>query len=478
MAPKRAVMCVNDIVALDAGTDPVRGRCVRSLGRAKAIVALVGSIASGCAHYQPSPLRPSAAVLASPDLSLISADAQKIDRPYLTPETIDLSKPLTPNALGILAVLMNPDLKALRTKNGVTDAQAFAAGLLPDPSFQASFDKLLSGPDSYNGLGAQIGFDLNQLRTRAVTRASANASKRQVRLDLAWAEWQAAGQARLLGVRILALTNQLVIARLSAETAQRLFEASSRAAGRGDISGADLDSRRQALLDAGNRARVAEHDLVAARSDLNKQLGLPPATHLMIAPAPTPRVPPAADEIVRKAIVDRLDLQALRAGYDIAEAGLHVAVIEQFPNLSIALAGTRDTANNVTLGPQVGFTLPLWNRNRGNIAIAGATRDQLKAEYEARLFQTRAEIGAAVSGIAAARVQRADLAAQMPALERYAEATQRAARRGDLSIATADAAAQAVRDRQLTLDQLDQQISEQSIALELLSGSLSQGWSE
>jgi len=66
----------------------------------------------------------------------------------------------------------------------------------------------------------------------------------------------------------------------------------------------------------------------------------------------------------------------------------------------------------------------------------------------------------------------------MPALERYAEATQRAARRGDLSAATADAAAQAVRDRQLTLAQLDQQIAEQSTALELLSGSLSQGWTE
>ena len=73
-----------------------------------------------------------------------------------------------------------------------------------------------------------------------------------------------------------ALTDQLAIARASAETAQRLFEASSRAAGRGDIAGADLDTRRQALLDASSKARVAEHDLVAARSDLNKQLGLPP----------------------------------------------------------------------------------------------------------------------------------------------------------------------------------------------------------
>lgn len=438
----------------------------------------LAAILGGCAHYAPSPLREPATVLAPADLSLISRDAQKIDRPYLKPEAIDLSAPLSPNTLGILAVLLNPDLKALRAKTGVTDAQAFAAGLLPDPTFQASFDKRLSGPDPFNGLAAQIGFDLNQLRTRAATRASSEASKRQVRLDLAWAEWQAAGQARLLGVRILALTNELAIARTSAQAAGRLFEASSRAAGRGDIPGADLDARRQALLDAGAKARTAEQDLVAARADLNKQLGLPPETHLNIAPAPAPSVPPPAEQIVRKALVARLDLQALRAGYEVAEGGLHVAVLDQFPNLSVTLAGARDTANNWTAGPQVGFTLPLWNRNRGNIAIASATRDQLKAEYEARLFQTRAEIGAAVAGITAARRQRADLLAQMPALERYAGATRRASLRGDLSIATADAAQQAVRDRQLTLAQLDQQISEQSIALELLSGSLSQGWTE
>ena len=464
-------------IAVDDGAPMALGRS-RRLFVSKfcpTTFAIAASLA-GCAHYEPSPLRPPSAVLTEPNTALISADAQKINRPYLAPEAIDLSKPLTPNALAILAVLLNPDLKALRAKTGVTDAQAFAAGLLPDPSFQASFDKLLSGPDIYNGLGAQIGFDLNQLRTRAATRASSQASKRQVRLDLAWAEWQAAGQARLLGARVLALTAQLAIALASAETAQQLFDASSRAAGRGDIAGADLDTRRQALLDASSKARVAEHDLVAARSDLNKQLGLPPEVHLRLTPAPEPPSPPPPDQIVRNALVDRLDLQALRAGYDAAEAGLHIAVLEQFPNLSLTLAAARDTANNVTLGPQVGFTLPLWNRNRGNIAIASATRQQLKAEYEARLFQTRAEIDAAVSAIASARRQRADLLAQLPALRRYAEATTRAAKRGDLSVATADTAVQAVRDRQLALAQLDQQITEQTIALELLAGSLTQGW--
>lgn len=438
--------------------------------------ALLAAALAGCAHYAPAPLRDPVAVLASPDLALMSADATRIDRPYLTPQPIDLGQPLTPNQLAILAVLENPDLKALRARNGVTDAQAFAARLLPDPSLAANFDKIVSGPDVFNGYGAQLGFDLNLLRTRGVQVASGEASRRQVRLDLAWAEWQAAGQARLLGVRVLSLAEQLDIARVSAAAAQRLFEATERAAGRGDLAAGDLDARRQVTFDAADRARTAERELVTARGDLNRQLGLPPTMLLRLAPGAAPPTLPAAAVLTDQALTRRLDLHALRAGYDGAEAGLHLAVLEQFPNLSLTVAGARDTADNKTIGPAIGFSLPLWNRNRGNIAIARSTRAQLKAEYEARLFQTRAEIEAAAAGIMAARRQRAELLAQLPALRRYADATSRAAARGDLAPATADAAQQAVRDRTLTLAQLDQQIAEQAIALELLSGSTAEGW--
>ncbi|MBS0477966.1 MAG: TolC family protein [Proteobacteria bacterium] len=441
-------------------------------------LALVSSLLSGCASYSRAPLRPASDILAAPDPAILSADAAKVDRPYLTPQPIDLGQPLTPNALAVIAVLENPDLKAQRAKAGVTNAQAFAARLLPDPSFQGNFDKILSGPDVYNAFGAQLGFDLNAIRTAKVTRESGEAAKRQVRLDIAWAEWQTAGQARLLGVRVLALTQQLAIARETAASAELLFAAAERAAGRGDIAAAELDTRRQALLDASDKARTADRDLAAARGELDKTLGLPPDFELRLAGAAASPVPPDSATLVAQAIDRRLDLQALRAGYGVAEADLHKAVLEQFPNLSLTIAGARDTANNYTLGPAIGFSLPLWNRNRGNIAIATATREQLKAEYEARLFQTRAEIDSAVKAVAALRRQRAELAGQMPALQRYADATARAAKRGDLSPATAATAEQSVRDRRLALLQIDQQIAEQTIALELLSGGPSEGWTK
>lgn len=434
------------------------------------------SIVGGCAHYSPVPIAGAEVILSWPNPAILSAEAQQIRRPYLQPQAVDLAKPLTPNALAVIAVLENPDLKAQRAKIGVTDAQAFAAGLLPDPTFQANYDVLVSGPDAFNGYGAQIGFDLNALRTRAVTRQAGAAQKRQVRLDVAWAEWNTAGQARLQGVRLFELERQVRLAEASARSAETLFDAVSRAASRGDLSATDLDARRQSLLDAQTKLRQAQSALLAARADLGKQLGLPPEVELQLAPpAPSP-VPPAAETLVAQSLARRLDLQALRAGYEAGEAGLHKAVLEQFPNLSLSLAGASDTANNKTVGPAVGITLPLWNRNRGNIAIARATREQLRAEYEARVIQTRAEIVAAVNGLSALRQQRAELAAQLPALQRHAAAVRRAADRGDLSVATAETAEQAVRDREMAYLQLEQQIEEQTIALELLSGGPAEAW--
>ncbi len=445
----------------------------------RGLAILIAALAlGGCAHYRAAPLRSAAEVLAPANLAVLSADAQTVVRPYLTPQAIALAQPLSANAIAVIAVLENPDLRALRVKNGVTDAQAFAARLLPDPTFGTNFDTLVSGPDAANAFGGQIGFDLTQLRTARVARESGAARMRQVRLDLAWAEWQTAGAARLQAVRILALEAQLGIIRESALSAHDGLAVVMRAAKRGDLSNIEADARRQAVIDADSKLHTAEQDLATARGELNRLLGFAPETALKLAPTPEPVVPPAPTMLVEQAIARRLDLAALRIGYDAVDADVHKAVLEQFPNLSLTIATARDTAGNFTLGPAVGFTLPFWNRNRGNISTAQATRETLKAEYEARLFQTRAEIDAAVTSLTTIRAQRDALRAQMPALEDFARASARAAARGDIAKATAGVARQAVRDRQLALLQLAQQGAEQSIALELLAGEISEGWTK
>ena len=430
---------------------------------------------NACAVYRSKPLTAQPAVLTAPVAAVLARDSARIERPYLQPIAIDLAQPLDSNGIAVLAVIANPDLKAARLRVKVAAAQSFAARLLPDPTFNAGEDFLLSGPDPFNNIAAALGLDLNALITHSVVREKAQADEKQVRLDLAWAEWQTAGLARIGAVKVTGLERTLMLDQASRDATQSLLDATLRAAGRGDISADQVQAARTAAFDSAARLRSSERDVAAARFDLTKLLGLPPGTPLRLRPSALPEAPLDAARLFAIAQTRRVDLQALRAGYESQEASVHKAVLDQFPKLDLTINASRDTGGNRLLGPAVGFTLPLWNRNRGGIAVEDATRDALKAEYEARLFQARAEIAAAVGGIAIARRQRRDILAGLPALERFVAGSTHAAARGDLSPAIAATAAQALRDKQEQLVQSEQDIQEQWIALELLTGTPLEG---
>lgn len=433
---------------------------------------------AGCAHYAPLPLAADPASLEAPVAAVLETRASAVARPWLKPVSVDLSQPLTPAAIAAIAVVNNPDLAAMRTRAGVADAQVFAAGLLPDPSFSISADKVLSGPDALLGIAGALGLDLNALRNRAVARRKAIDEQRQVRLDIAWSEWQTAGAARLQAVRIVMLEQQIALLAEQDAAAQWLLAGTAKAVSRGDVAASAAESARIAALDIGTRKRTSEGDLLAARQQLNRLLGLPPEAKLALALASLPARAPDPASIFAAARDGRTDLAALRAGYGAQEAAVRQAILAQFPTLNLTINGSRDTGGNVLLGPAIDFTLPLWNRNRGGIAVETATREALKAEYEARLFQTRADIFGAAAGIDLALRQRDAARASLPGLRQQAEASRNAARRGDLSLASAIAAEQQLRDRELIVAAAEQAIHEQTIALELLSAETSEAWGQ
>ena len=433
---------------------------------------------AGCATYRPAPL----SVDGTDNLSLASVqavlarDAQTIDRPYLTPTAIDLSQPLDQNAIVVIAVVANPDLKAMRVRAGVSEAQVFSARLIPDPTLSIGASKVLSGPDPFLDLASALGQDINALRTRGARIAVARAQVQQVRLDLAWAEWQTAGQARIQVVRIAGLERTFALARTSYQEAASLLDRTLRAAGRGDLNPDQVQGARLAAYSAQQQLRTSQRDLTTARFELIRLLGLPPGTTLNLAAVPLPAAPPSAEALFALALRERTDLQALQAGYLSQEASVRLAILNQFPTLSLVVNANRDSAGNKLLGPAVDFTLPLWNRNRGGIAVERATRAALKAEYDGRVFQTRAQIAAAVAAVAVARSQRDAILKGLPALRTFAEATARAAKRGDLAPATAQTAAQSLRDQETLLTQTTQDVEEQTIALELLTGTPRETW--
>jgi len=450
-----------------------------SLHNAKGLASAFATLflASGCTRYVSAPLMSSPGVLAVPAPQAVAVESSRLDRPFLQPVTINLDAPLDANALAVLAVLLNPDLKALRTRSGVAEAQLFSAGLVPDATISLGADFVVGGPPAVTNLAAALGFNLDALRTRPVRLSQAQALATQARRDLAWAEWQTAGAARIAAARILGLARSKTLSQSASETAEALLVRVTAAVGRGDVAPDQLQAARLAALDAAARYRADEQALVAARLDLNRLLGVPPDTPILIGESPLPPEPGIdAQGLFAIAQQERPDLQALRAGYAAQESAVRLAVMERFPMLALTVNGTRDTSDNRLIGPAIAFSLPLWNRGRGAIAIESATREALRSEYDARLFKTRSEIVAALAGLSLGYRQRAVLLDQIPALRIFADRMTAAAGRGDQSSAARDTALQAVRDKEMLLVASEQAIAEQSIALEVLTGLPRQRW--
>ena len=450
--------------------DEISVAAMAGQGLAAATLVSIAAVVASCAHYQPAPLptqpRP------DPSATTVAEAALQTDRAWLTPLNIDLSQALTPDQLAVIAVIANPDLRSERARLGVAEAQVFAAGLLPDPQFSLNLDRP-TAPQLVTSIAGGLGMDISSFAMRPLQQRLARAAREQVRLDLAWQEWQVAGQARLLAARERGFERVYRLTLDASITAADTLARTLRAVGRGDLSAGDLGARRISAADLADRARVAERELQAARLDLRAVLGLSPSAELAVADLPSSlRGSPDSVMLIERAYTQRLDLAALRAGYDSQDAHLRLALLQQYPRLNLSLNAARDTGAVRTAGIAVAFDLPLWNRNRGGIGIQEATREQLRTEYEARLFAARATIATLSAAYGIGLRQQRELAAQIGQLRGTVAAFERASARGDIAPVTAEAARQALTDREIALAALGQALAEQYVALELASGAL------
>ena len=107
----------------------------------RAISIALPFVLSACTHYQPLPLTAESIQqqLQTPSREQLTIQAAKIKHPLLKPVKFDREDGLSPDKAAILAVLRNPQLRAVRDQHGIANAQLLQAGLLPDPQVSYSF---------------------------------------------------------------------------------------------------------------------------------------------------------------------------------------------------------------------------------------------------------------------------------------------------------------------------------------------------
>jgi outer membrane protein TolC len=290
--------------------------------------------------------------------------------------------------VAMIAVVNNPDLKAARDQVGVAEAQAFTAGLLPNPTFSFAYGGLISGVGATtSSVSATLTQDIVPLLTRSVRRRAALANERSVRLNLLWQEWQIVSQARTFFARAVELKRQRAVIDEYRKLFSDRYQRSNTAMQQGNEILPTVVSNLAALQAVETQLHDIEQVILKNRHDLNALLGLAPEAELRLVDSVSV---PAIDTGKLKAILldlagRRPDLLALAAGYEAEEQKLRQAIIEQFPKLNIGPNYTNDTTPVYTAGPTLTIGLPIFDRNQGNIAIERATRQVLRDEYQARL---------------------------------------------------------------------------------------------
>jgi outer membrane protein TolC len=430
-----------------------------------------------CTIYHPKPLDESAVVqgLMPPTMESIRIQAGEIKHPMLKPVEIDFNKGISADQAAVIAVIVNPALRAARDQKGIISAQLVQAGILPNPTFTYSIDFPTGGrtQGTVKGYGLTLDWNIISLITRDAKLDAARANAAAVDLDIAWKEWQVAQSAKQHVYRIAFLDKQLFIASEEEKKLQQNLDAIKKAVALGDMTILDQEAADAAFQRVYNSVLDIGKNLEQERLALNSILDFPPEYVVPLQkeiPLPSPETFPSLTEIMDGLEARRLDLLALRMGYQSEEYKLRAAVLAQFPGISIGPTHLRDTGDVVTTGFSVSINFPFFDRNQGQIAIEKATREQLFNEYLNRVFEARAMAASILANMQALEKQIDAAEKTIVSLKKLIQTSYNSFLEGNIDALSYYNELDRLFTKQLDVLKLKQDLADSSIGLEIAAG--------
>jgi cobalt-zinc-cadmium efflux system outer membrane protein len=327
---------------------------------------------------------------------------------------------LTVDEVVMRALTENPELRAQRTEVDAARGRLQQAGLRPNPMLELGGQANVAGPDNNVNIGLNIPLDLNGRRQGRVGVAEREIEMKQAQVTDR--ERRLAAEVRIKAGELLAARRNLAITRELHETNRKALGLLHERASRGAAPPLD----ESLLLVEVNRLEASLGILESRVEVLGFQLkllaGMPPGEPLALQGELSPR-PLTFDrsEGLRRALAGRPDLVVARAEAAMAQAKIRKEEAEGRWDASFNLGYQRqDTGfplNGLTdrggtraiqdtfhyVGGGVAITLPVRNRNQGNIATATAEAQGAERKREAVELTIRQEVAAAFTQLEAAR---------------------------------------------------------------------------
>lgn len=262
-------------------------------------------------------------------------------------------------------------------------AEQSAVRRLPDPTL--SFSAGRGSPA--DGAGASAGETEFAVSQRFPLPGAYRAGKRvgdaaalAIQASAETLRWDLSADARAAFARLTATRARLGVARAAEQDARALRDLVTRRAELGEARESDRIKATVEWLRQQRTVAAADREAAAAERIVRALAGEPLPVPLALAP--DARSASIRDDLVASTLIaGHPRLQAARAEAERQRAQLSVATSSRVPDLGVTLFRT-DEIDKASTGVSVGFTVPLWNRNRGEIARAQAATLVSSAEVE------------------------------------------------------------------------------------------------
>jgi outer membrane protein TolC len=303
-----------------------------------------------------------------------------------------LAEPLTADAAVQVALLNNRGLQAAFDELGIAEAVFVQAGRLPNPGF--GFGRLRRGDETE--IERSLHLDLARLLAMPMVREMESRRFERVKREAAAAMLALAADARKAWVAAVAAEQSVRYMGQVREAADASAELARRMARAGNWNKLQQAREQGFYADAALGLARAERLRDATRERLTRLMGLWGERAQFRLPERLPDLPEAPldmPDVERRAIAQRLDVQAARLGVEQTAKNLGLTRATRFVDV-LELGAVRSSSNEAPTqrGWGVSFELPLFDWSGARVARAEAIYMQSLNRAAAIAIDARSEV--------------------------------------------------------------------------------------
>lgn len=302
-----------------------------------------------------------------------------------------------------LVLVNSRPLAAQFHRLGAAHAAEVQARLLSNPSLQLLLRSPVDGGRAL--IEGAIGFGLSELWRLPAAAGAARAEADAAVFQTARLAGEELAQARESFHRACFLDRSLAVEADLVGLQREFVDANARGVELGALDRLALEASRSDLLNAEQQLALARLAAQDARRTLGEQLGLVRSLDSLRfeAVAPSERSELLSTEsLVDLALRTRLDLRALDCRIEALGRDGEVQRRSVWSGIELGLSYERGEDGAEALGPAVGLELPLFDRNRAQIARAAHELATVRALREAAAAAVAQEVRSAADGLATA----------------------------------------------------------------------------